>query len=312
MALSSKAMFIVNPAAGNGRVGRDLAKLTRLIRENYAGPCDLELTRRANENGASELAREAIQAGYRLVVAVGGDGTVNEVLNGLFSCPQSLRDETAFGVLPVGTANDLAATLGMPKDVAAAVRALNRAEPRHVDVGSVVAVDEVGGVRQRYFLNAAEFGVGGTIADRANKTTKAFGRRLSYWWAIFATMLTFKNPTFTFCIDDGEPRQAVLNDGIVANGRYIGGGLKPAPHAQMDDGLFDFVTLGNIGFWEGLGNFPRLKSGTHLNHKKVGFYRCKKLTARSSSTVLVEADGELVGYLPATFEILPRALRLKS
>lgn len=261
---------------------------------------------------AADLSQEAVRAGYGLVVALGGDGMINEVVNGLFREAANLMEGVVLGFLPLGTSIDSCKTLGIPKKLPLAVQTLNEAEVRLVDVGKVVTSQLGGAPEVRYFLNVADFGSGGAIADRVNRTTKQFGPQLSCLWGILSTMISFENPTITFSIDGGGEQTAIINDFILANGRYFGGGLKPAPDAQMDDGLFDIVTLGDIGFVECLINLPRLKKGTHLTHKKARFYRGNRVVARANKRVMIEADGEVVGTLPATFEIIPQALRVKA
>ena len=164
------------------------------------------------------------------------------------------------------------------------------------------------GSEVRYFLNVADFGSGGAVADRVNRTTKVLGAQAAFLWGVLATMVSYKNPTIAFSIDGDEERVAVLNDFIVANGSYFGSGLKPAPHAQMDDGLFDIGTLGDIGFMESVWNLSRLRRGTHLTHPKVKLRRGKTVLARSHEQVLVEADGELIGSLPGSFKVIPQAI----
>ena len=280
-----------------------------MIQDNYRGPFDVELT--LHRGHATELSRNAVEAGYETVVAVGGDGTFNEVLNGLIGDPPGSCPDTALGLLPLGTGNDFVRTLGVPRQFDRAVRSLNRDETTLIDVGRVRASGPGGAPAVRYFMNVADVGSGGAVAAKLNSTTKVFGPQVSTMWAIVSTIVRFKNPTITFSIDDGVEERAVINDLVLANAMYFGGGLKPAPDARIDDGLLDVVTLGDFGFLESLMNLPRLKRGTHLTHPKVRSYRSKKIHARADEEVLVEVDGEVLGSLPATFEILPRALRIK-
>ncbi len=307
---TAKTIVIVNPASANGRVGREWDRIHRQIKENYDCTFEVEMTQHPGH--AVDLSQEAVKAGYRLVVALGGDGMINEVLNGLFRERESLREDVVLGLLPLGTSNDLRRTLGIPKKLPLAVQTLNKAEVRLVDVGKVTTSNLEGVPEVRCFLNVADFGSGGAIADRVNRTTKRFGAQLSIYWGIISTMISFENPTITFSIDGGGEQTAVINDFILANARYFGGGLKPAPDAQMDDGLFDIITLGDIGFVESLINLPRLKKGTHLTHKKARFYRGKRVVARANTRVMIQTDGEVIGALPATFEIIPQALKVKA
>ena len=304
-----KTLLIANPASANGRVGRHWDRIYSQIKGNYRGPFDLEMTERSGH--ATELTRGAIEAGYELVVALGGDGTINEVVNGFFREPVAPAADTVLGLLPLGTGNDLVRTLGIPKEVSLAVQALNVAGMRRVDVGRAEVSAFEGPPEVRYFLNIADFGSGGAIAERVNRTTKVFGPQISFWWGIMSAMISYKNPTITFSVDGDRGQEAVINDFIVANGKYFAGGLKPAPDARMDDGLFDIVTLGDLGFIESLLNLPRLKRGTHFTHPKAQLRRGKKVIARANCEVLVEADGEVIGCLPATFEIIPQALSIK-
>ena len=279
------------------------------MKANHGGAFDVEMTQRPGH--ATELSRRAITDGYELVVALGGDGTVNEVVNGFFGGADTIDGDTVLGLLPLGTGNDLVRTLGIPNEFPLAVQALNREGIRHVDVGKVLASGLKGPSEARYFLNIADFGSGGAIAERVNRTTKRFGPQLSFWWGIIATLISYRNPMVTVSIDGEGEQESVINNIIIANGRYFAGGLKPAPNALMDDGLFDIVTFGDIGFIGSLLNLPKLKRGTHLSHPKARFCQGKRVTARADRRVLVEADGEVVGCLPAVFEIIPRVLRVK-
>ena len=304
-----KTLVIANPNSGAGRLGKRWDRILAQIREHYGQAFDSVLTTR--QGHATELSRDGASAGYDLIVAVGGDGTANEVLNG-FDLTVGNQDGPALGLLPFGTGNDLAKSLGVPKEMPQAIELLRPRPPRPIDVGKITALDDSGGMVTRHFLNVADFGSGGAIAARANNTTKAFGARLTYIWSILSTMATFKNPEVTFNVDGEEDRVAVANNVVVANGRHFGSGLTPAPDALMDDGVFDVVLMGDFGLVEGALNLPRLMKGTHLSHPKVRSYRGSRIAARADRRVQIEADGELVGVLPATFEIVPEALMINA
>jgi len=304
-----KTLVIANPNSGAGRLGKCWDHILKQIPEQSGQSVDWELTTRQGQ--ATELSREGVGAGYNLIVAVGGDGTANEVLNG-FDMTADHEDGPTLGLLPFGTGNDLARSLGIPKDMAQAIELLNQQQTRQIDVGKITALDDSGCIVTRHFLNVADFGSGGAIAARANGTTKVFGARFTYIWSILSTITTFKNPEITFNVNEEENRTVVANNVVVANGRHFGSGLTPAPEARMDDGLFDVVLMGDFGLVEGALNLPRLMKGTHLSHPKVRSCRAVRIAARADRRVQIEADGELVGVLPATFEIMPGALMIKA
>jgi YegS/Rv2252/BmrU family lipid kinase len=311
MALSddrSKVIFIVNPAAANGRIGADWQSIESAIKEHYTTAFDFEFTSKRMD--AVDIARSAIRSGYDVIVSVGGDGTANEVMNGFFDGDSPVSEEARLGLLSLGTGSDLVKTLGLPRNLRSYLRTLNEGRTKRVDVVKSTFSLESGGRASRYFLNVGEFGSGGAVVEKVNRTTKAFGGRVSFLWGIFSTLPFYRNKWITFKVDDGEEVTALLNNFIVANGRYFGGGLKPAPEALMDDGFVDIVTMGDIHFREVLLNIKKLMDGTHLTNPKVKLVRGKRVVASSEEKVLIDEDGEMVGVLPAEFEVHPKALKL--
>jgi diacylglycerol kinase (ATP) len=164
--------------------------------------------------------------------------------------------------------------------------------------------------QSRFFINIADFGSGGAVVDKVNRTTKVFGGQTSFLWGILTTLPTYKNKLTKYRIDDGPEEEQVLNTFIVANGRFYGGGLKPAPNAQLDDGLFDIVSIGDVGFLEAVSSLGKFRKGTYLEIPKVTFSKGKTVVASSEETQLVEMEGEVVGRLPARFEMLPKAMKI--
>jgi diacylglycerol kinase (ATP) len=304
----TRAFFVVNPAAANGRIKNEWSGILEASRAEYSATLEFALT--AGPGDATSIARRALKEGYDVIVSVGGDGTLNEVVNGFFEDDRPVNLSASLGVISLGTGSDFIRTLGIPRDLHACLGILKRANPKVVDTVRTVVTAPDGSTKVRYFINVGEFGSGGAVVEKVNRTTKALGGRISFLWGILTTLPRYKNKEITFSVDDGEDKTALLNNFVVANGRFYGGGLKPAPEASLDDGLLDIVTMGDLRFREVLFSLGKLREGTHLSNPKVGFTRGKKVVAKSDKVVLIELDGELVGTLPAEFEVIPKSISL--
>ncbi|MEK6608591.1 MAG: diacylglycerol kinase family protein, partial [Myxococcota bacterium] len=282
---------------------------------------EVEIRRTEAPRHATALAREALRGGCDLVVALGGDGTFSEVTDGFFDDQaggeaggQPIRPEAALGLLPYGTGGDFRRTVGLGGDIAEAARRLRDATPRAIDVGRLRYRAHDGSFAVRHFLNIASFGVGGLVDEIVNASSKALGGKLAFMLGTVRAMLRYKNQPVRLRLDGGEPRDVVINNVAIANGRYFGGGMKIAPDASLDDGLFDVVVLGDLGLTDFLLRGGRVYKGTHLSMPEVTFARARRVEAEAlapGARVLLDVDGEQPGMLPAVFEIVPSALKLK-
>jgi len=268
------------------------------------------LRRRAAELGLSgdevlseypgHLAEAAGSAGDRLLVVVGGDGTMNEVVNGLAGTTAEVA------VLPNGTGQDFGRTHEIPTGFDAAVRVALGGETRTLDVGRVVLGEET-----RYFANVGSAGMSGSVARRANSMSKALGGRATFFYALTREFLAWQNTEVTVRLDGGEERRGAMHDVIVATGRWHGGGMKLAPEASQDDGLFDVVFIGDVNKLDFLTTAPRLYNGKYLAHPKVDHVRSATVEIDAAEPLPVEVDGEPIGTTPARFEVVPAALRVR-
>jgi YegS/Rv2252/BmrU family lipid kinase len=299
--------FIVNPASRNGRTRRLWPRLRRTFGERLDVPFDVHVTERPGH--ATDLARAAIRDGTRTLVAVGGDGTLNEVVNGyLAGDGRPLAPETRIAPLSIGTGSDFVRTYPFPTDPVELARRLGSPATRRVDVGRAM-FGGPGASTARFFLNIAEFGSGGAVVDRVNRTAKVLGGRMSFLLAILATMSKYRNTRVGFEPDGGPRQDLVVNDFIVANGRFFGGGLMPAPHADLSDGLLDVVVVGDLDFRTIRKNLPRMRAGTHLDLAGITSLRCRSLAIHAGDE-MIDLDGEFVGRTPTSFEVVPGAVRL--
>lgn len=307
---SERAFIVVNPKAQNGRAGKEWLVLERIIREEYHGDFHVEFT--SAPLHATTLTKQALKEGYDLVAALGGDGLLNEVVNGFFEEGRATNPEAILGILPFATAADFIKTIGIPRDFREAAKRLDSSSTRLCDVG-LISCESLDDQRvARYFINVAEFGVGADVVDRVNRTTKRFGGTVSFTWGILRTIPFYRNKKVTYSIDRAVETEARINNLVVANGKFYGAGLKPAPKAEIDDGLFEISIIGDMGLLESMSNLGKLRDGTYLEHPKVTYQRGTRVSAQCSERVLIEADGEVVGKLPATFELLPSAIRVRT
>jgi diacylglycerol kinase (ATP) len=261
----------------------------------------------------SHLAARAAGGDYAGVVAVGGDGTVNEVLNGLMGArPMAEAEHGAapslpLGVLPSGTAQDFARSAGIPLGAAAAADCLANPRPQPIDVGRIRFASGV----VRYFANYAGVGFDAMVAARAQSWGHLLHGALPYVVGFFAVLRGYRNQQFELRVDDTPvqpPRR--INMVILANGTSYAGMLRMAPRASLVDGLLDVVVVGDVGRLELLVSLPLALFGRHLRHPKVTSLRARRVAIGAGAPTPVQSDGEVAGHLPAQFEVIPGALRL--
>ncbi len=302
----TRAAFVINPRAANGRCLRRWRRFKKRLARDP--PWRYAEHRTAGPRDAESVARRTLEEGADLIVAVGGDGTLNEVANGFFDGPKPINPHAALALLPWGTGQDFARSLELPTEPGAALALLREGEARPTDLGRATYRSMADTLETRWFANIAEFGSGGAVVDRVNRTTKVFGGRLSFSIAILRTLPKYRNRMVTFRADTREAGTMRVNNVVVANGRFFGGGLMPAPEARLDDGLFDVVIFGDIDFSVARRHLGDLRRGTHLSLPFVRSFRAATLDTADTEGALVDLDGELVGHDPNRFEIVPKAV----
>jgi YegS/Rv2252/BmrU family lipid kinase len=254
----------------------------------------------------TQLAREAAEGGAELLLVVGGDGTLNEVVNGIAE-----RDGVELAVLPRGTGQDFVRTYGIPARFSDAVRVALDGRVREIDAGRVTHVRWDGGQGVRWFANVGSAGMSGAVAQRANTMSKALGGRATFFYALTRVFVSWKNSPVHVELDGGETRSGLMHDVIVANGQWHGGSMWLAPEASPDDGLFDVLLIGDVTKTDFVLTAPKLYRGTHLGHPKIELVRSARVHVGGEVPLPIELDGEQPGTTPATFEVVPRALRVR-
>lgn len=311
----SVPVVIVNPQSAGGQTGGRWPRLEGQIREAL-GHFHPLFTERAGH--ATELCRAALGDGADLVIAMGGDGTLNEVVNGFFfrqpdGSHRPVRAGAAFAPLPAGSGGDFPRSAGTPRGLADSVHKIAAATARAIDVGRLTFVDHDGNPAVRHFINVASFGVSGLVDRYVNRSGKAFGGTAAFFLASLRATLSWKNAPVRITVDDRPTEEQRIYTVAVANGRYFGGGMMVAPHAELDDGQLDIVTIGDVSTARMLLDGARIYSGGHLGLPYVSSTRARRLVAESATSeeVLLDVDGEQPGRLPATFEIVPLAIHIR-
>jgi YegS/Rv2252/BmrU family lipid kinase len=307
MSSYKKPVAIVNPHSAAGSTKRQWPHIEKLLKDAIG---DFEAVFTKSMGDATPLALEAAKGGADLIISIGGDGTNNEVVNGLLA-DGAPTVKPALAFVPRGTGGDLRKTLGIPNIVEEAVRRIAGGKPRKVDAGRMRITTHEGVEVTRHFINITSFGIGGLVDKNVNSSTKALGGKVSFMIGTLKAFLAFKNQKVRVSFDGGPSEEMVINNLAVANGRFFGGGMMIAPEADLSDGLFDVVILGDLSTMEVIANGSKVYKGTHMPHPKIRHLRARTVKAEPvdpAEQVLLDVDGEAPGRLPASFEILPSVL----
>jgi YegS/Rv2252/BmrU family lipid kinase len=304
-----KPCLIVNPASANGRTGRRFDAVARAVR---AAIGDFEALFTHGRGDAVRLAGEAADQGAKLVVAVGGDGTASEVIDGLLHRPRD--PDLRFGLIPRGTGGDFRRSAGIPADLEGAARLLAGRGAHAIDLGRITFTGHDGRRQVRHFANVAGGGISGLVVQRVESGSKVLGGKLSFMIASARALVGWRDQPVRWRADGGawiEQRVTALS---VCNGGWFGGGMRVAPEARMDDGLFDVVVWSGLGFKDFLTKKRMLYDGRHVTLPNTRVLRAREVEVEplEGARVLLDVDGEQPGVLPARFTILPAALRLRA
>jgi len=305
-----KTIVIVNPQAGNGRTEKIWPNIESALEKSIGSFEVLQTTCRGD---ATDLSRRILKEDAARIVAVGGDGHLNEVLNGFIENDLPVNAESRLSFVMTGTGCDFQRSLGISGKWQNAVADLKDAKVRKIDVGKVTYTAADKTQKIRYFDNIASFGLSGAVDHclEHSRLRDYLGGSPLFLWATIKTVFTHPNQSIRFRIDDGPEEEICSRLGLLANGRYFGGAMHAAPEAELDDGLLDLLMLKEISVAKFLWHLPKIYKGTHLKIPEIFFQKVRKFTAESSEQVILDIDGESPGYLAATFEVLPKILNLQ-
>ena len=256
------------------------------------------------------IAKKCLTRGAELIVCVGGDGTLNEIVNGFMDARGEMIREAVLGFIPGGTGCDFIKTVPIPSGVEESLDTIKEGYTRTIDIGRLRYHNDLGVPGVRYFHNIASFGLGGEVDERINKSSKAFGPFISFIWATLISLFLYGKKSILISIDDSYDERVTVWNIAVANGRYHGGGMLVAPDARVDDGLFHVTVIGDLSLAEVFTHLPKLYTGRIKDIRGVTILTGKKVGATSEERVLVDCDGEQPGCLPVVAEMMPAALTM--
>ncbi len=301
---------VVNPAAAGGGAGKHWPKISRQLRDAI-GSFDSALTTRPGE--ATTLVRNAVAGGAKSIIAVGGDGTVNEAINGLCDGDSAPPSDVSLGFVMYGTGGDFRRSFDLPKSVGAAIERLKAGQTQTIDLGRLRYTNANGAQSLRWFNNIASFGFSGEVVRAVNaaRYSKLLGGKFSFLWNSFLELRKYQGCKVDIVVD-GKTIPENICTVAVCNGRFFGGGMMMAPNAVLDDGSFDVVVVRQDPPLT-IFDMRLLYSGKHLAHPNVAVYRGSRIEAKplSNAPIYLDVEGEAPGSLPASFEVVPRALRLR-
>lgn len=334
---STETAIIVNPKSASGLTGKNWDSLHLMIKRLFGDNIQVAFTEKSGDG--TRLTTNFIKKGFKKIVAIGGDGTINEVANGFFeediripgnennnngndsflnqAVLKPINSDVVMAVFPCGTRNVLVKSLDLPAEFGECCQNFEACKLQKIDVISVRAtnVENHSKAAIRIFLNAAEIGIGAEIIDKAKKVRNVVNNRLiSTMTGLFSTVPAYESSLCEISIDDGhENILTKMTMGVIANGKFLGGGFKAAPKANISDGLLDIVILKESSNLEMIENFLNIKDGNYTNEGDVFYRQAKKVAIKSKENrdIPITIDGEPIGILPATFEVLQKALTIR-
>ncbi len=301
--------FIVNPRSGAGRAEKLWPLLSKKIQKIW-GKSNFVFTQKPGD--AIRQARLACEKGQRLIVAVGGDGTVHELVNGLLQAGASHISNLCLGIISMGSGDDFVRTLNLPKDPLQALSVIQKKKTKKIDVIQVDFLNHKRKKESRYCINLADFGLGGRVMQKVNVSSKFLGSQITYLFHAISTFFTFC--PFSVVLETTEKNYHFhkMIIGLVANGKYFGSGMCVAPEAKLDDGMMDLIMVEKMGIGDFFKMIPPLYKGEKIINESILRLKTRKFYVQPTSAKLVyiELDGEQPGILPASFELIPKALNV--
>lgn len=307
---TEKICVIINPASAAGRTGRNIGKITARLKDILGPVTEILITRAPGE--ATEFARSSANGRFGAVVAVGGDGTINEVVNGIYKDDKPVNPDLRLGVIASGTSSGLAQSLDFPKSMEDQIGIIKSKRTRAIDIGRITYQASDPSSAGRYFVNECQIGIGGTIVKKVAKSHKFFGGRIAFGWVTLLETFRDSPKRINLSVDGNQPETIFIHGMTAANGIFMGGGMKLAPGALLDDGLLDLLLIHEQGIVRRFYSYSKIYSGKHVGSDRFSYIKCSRISLTSDDLVHVGADGEILGTAPCEIRIIPRSLAISA
>ncbi len=295
-----KIVFIVNNK--NNRLAKVLPGIRQYCEENLPGRVEFSSTLRKKH--AIDLAKQATEKGCDYLIAIGGDGTLHELTNGVLQSNVAPATYPAIGLLPYGSANDFARTIGVSNSIKALIAMIESHSIQNISLGKIV-LQKTGEIR--YFINIAGLGLGPEVVQKLEQSSSVLGPSFNYFKQIIKGFLSYSNKEVS-CKGDGWQWKGKLLQMAVANGQYFGNAICIAPDARLTNDTFFVAIFGNLSIWDYLKNLKKLKKGVKIIHPEVSYQKAGEVLIESKDPCGIEADGEYVGLTPAVITLLPKSI----
>ncbi len=300
--MAEHTTVIFNPASAGGKTAGQLLKITEVIKSGICANPQIYITRRPGE--ATDLTRQALKDETSRLIAVGGDGTIQEVVNGYFDHDALIGRICPLGIINCGTGSGLAQSLGIPNSLSEQLDVIKTGRIKRIDCGKIRYTDHSGHPVIRYFINELQFGIGGAVVRKTGKLKKRIGGKSAFCLTTLSAIFSHPNQRLHLEFNGRKYFDAHFTGIVVANGAFTAGGMNLAPGSKVDDGLFNILLIHGQPAISRLIAFSKIYSGDHIRNGKFTYFPAKKLTVTSKEKVLFEADGELLGDLPCSVEIV--------
>ena len=303
--MDKKIKAVINPAAAGGKTAKIWSKKSKYFKTEFRNFNEI-YTQAPGD--AVKIAKKAAGK-YEYIMAVGGDGTINEIVNGILSADKKTA-KTKLIIYPLGTGSDFSRTLKLPKSVEGFIKMIKRGKVRKIKAVEVKFLNHKEQRQQRYFINIADCGMGAAVAKKLNQSNKTIDGSLSYLIKIFQTLFQYQNKEIIVEADNKLLYQGKINTAVIAHGNYFGGGIKIAPEADLDSDKLNLVLLKDFSKLGIIFNLIKGYKGNHLSHSLVESYNAEKIIITSKEKVELEADGESIGICKAEFEISKKEISI--